>query len=76
VQKHSISVWFFIGVLFLVYGVLILGSGVYGLFVPPLHPVAMSQLHIDLWWGAGMMVVGLAYVARFKPQRAKQSRVS
>lgn len=75
-EKHSISVWFFIGVLFLVYGVLILSSGVYGLFVPPPHPVVMSQLHIGLWWGAGMMAIGLAYVARFRPQRDKQAKVS
>jgi hypothetical protein len=76
VEKHSISVWFFIGVLFLVYGVLILSSGLYGLFVPPPQTVVMSQVHIGLWWGAGMMAIGLAYVARFRPRRDRQDKVS
>lgn len=74
-EKHSLSVWLFIGVLFVVYGVLILSSGIYGLFVPPLHPVVMSQLHIGVWWGTGMIAIGLAYVVRFRPRRVKESKV-
>lgn len=74
--KHSLSVWLFIGLLLVVYGVLILASGIYGLLVPPSHPVVMSQVHIDVWWGAGMIAIGLIYVARFRPRREKQSNVS
>jgi len=51
------------------YGVLILASGIYGLFVPATNPVAMSHLHIGIWWGSGMLVLGLAYVVRFRPKR-------
>ena len=75
-EKHSLSVWLFIGLLFVVYGALILSSGVYGLVVPPTHPVVMSQVHIDVWWGAGMIAIGLVYVARFRPRRDKQSKLS
>ena len=53
----------------MIYGVLILGSGIYGLFVPPSNPVVMSHLHIGIWWGAGMLLLGLAYVVRFRPNR-------
>ena len=72
-EKHSLSVWLFIGALFVVYGVLVLGSGLYGVFVPLAHPVVMSQVHIGVWWGAGMIAIGLAYVVRFRPGRNKQS---
>ena len=72
-KKHSLSVWLFIGALFVVYGVLVLGSGLYGVFVPPAHPVVMSQVHIAVWWGAGMIAIGLAYVVRFRPGRNEQS---
>lgn len=75
-EKHSLSVWLFIGVLFLVYGALVLGSGLYAVFVLPAHPVVMSQVHIGVWWGAGMIAIGLAYVVRFRPRRDKQSNVS
>jgi hypothetical protein len=69
VRKHFIPIWFFIGSLLAFYGALVLGSGIYGLFVLPSHPVAMSGLHIGIWWGAGMLVLGLAYVVRFWPNR-------
>lgn len=75
-EKHSLSVWLFIGVLFLVYGALVLGSGLYGIFVPPTHPVVMSRLHIGVWWGVGMIVIGLTYVVRFRPRRDKQTKAS
>ena len=75
-EKHSLSVWLFIGLLLVVYGVLILGSGIYGLFVPPLNPVVMSQVHIDVWWGAGMIAIGMVYVVRFRPRRDQQSDIS
>jgi hypothetical protein len=69
VGKHFIPIWFFIGSLLTIYGVLILGSGIYGLFVPPSNPVVMSHLHIEIWWGSGMLLLGLAYVVRFRPNR-------
>lgn len=67
--KHSIPIWFFIGSLLVFYGALILGSGIYSLFVPPSHPVAMSSLHIGIWWGAGMLILGGVYVLRYRPNR-------
>jgi len=69
VGKQFIPIWFFIGSLLTVYGVLILGSGIYGLLVPSRNPVAMAHLHIDIWWGSGMLLLGLAYVIRFRPSR-------
>jgi hypothetical protein len=65
--KQTITIWFFVGVLFLVYGVLILGAGIYGLFVPP--DVAMRHLHLSIWWGALLLAVGAFYGLRFRPRR-------
>jgi hypothetical protein len=36
------------GSLLSIYGALVLGSGIYGLFVPSTLPVAMSHLHIGV----------------------------
>lgn len=68
-KQNFIPIWFFIGSLLTFYGALVLASGIYGLFVPPSHPVAMSGLHIGIWWGAGMLVLGLVYILRFRPNR-------
>jgi hypothetical protein len=71
VDKNFISIWFFIGALLALYGALILGSGIYGLYVPSTTAVAMPQLHIPIWWGAGMLVFGLIYAIRFRPKRSQ-----
>jgi len=65
--QHTITIWFFVGVLFAVYGVLILGAGIYGLFDPP--DVEMKELHLSLWWGALLLAVGAFYTIRFRPRR-------
>jgi len=63
--QHRIAIWFFVGALLAVYGVLILGAGIYGLFVPP--NVAMQHLHLSIWWGALLLAIGLFYSIRFRP---------
>ena len=65
--KGFISIWFFIGSLLSVYGVLVLGSGLYELASPPVQPVALANLHSAIWWGALMLALGLLYVVKFRP---------
>jgi FtsH-binding integral membrane protein len=69
----GIPIWFFIGVLLLVYGLLIMGYGVFewatGCY-PPL--VQMTYLHTPLWWGAVLAFFGLFYVIKFRPCRAQK----
>jgi hypothetical protein len=66
-----ISIWFFIGVLLLAYGVLILGAGLYELAAPPEHPVVLAGLHAGIWWGALLIALGVVYSLRFRPGREK-----
>jgi hypothetical protein len=66
-----ISIWFFIGVLLLIYGVLILGAGLYERAVPPEHPVVLAGLHAGIWWGALMIILGAIYTARFAPRKGR-----
>lgn len=64
--EHGIPIWFFIGALLAVYGVLIFGAGIFGLFHPP--RVALANLHAGIWWGALLVVIGLGYVRAFRPR--------
>jgi hypothetical protein len=68
-RKGTISIWFFIGLLILVYGVLILGAGIAGLFSPP--QVVMADLHVGIWWGAFLVLAGAVYVYLFRPGRSR-----
>lgn len=67
--KGLISIWFFIGVLLLAYGILILGAGIYHVYVPPEHMVVLERLHAAVWWGALLILVGGFYTIRFFPKR-------
>jgi hypothetical protein len=61
-----IPVWFFVGVLLAIYGAVILASGLAEWFNPP--PTVLAELHTPVWWGAVLLVVGVVYVARFRPR--------
>lgn len=68
-REKTISIWFFIGVLIFVYGVLILAAGIGELSSPP--PVVMANLHVGIWWGAFLIVIGAVYVYFFRPGRQR-----
>ena len=70
-KEHQIPIWFFIGGILAVYGVLILGSGLFGLVWPPQRPVKLSFLHADIWWGALLTVVGAFYVWKYWPWKVQ-----
>lgn len=63
--RNMISIWFFIGVLVLVYGLIILGAG---LIEGPEHRrVVLAELRVDLWWGALLTIIGAFYTVKFRP---------
>ena len=64
--KH-ISIWFFTGALLLIYGILILATGIWSLSHPPEHPVVLANLHIDIWWGVLLTLIGILYCWKFAP---------
>ncbi len=70
-KEHALPIWFFIGALLLVYGVLILGAGIAGLFDPP--RVALAELHAGIWWGALLVLIGGSYVWAFRPGRGPRT---
>jgi hypothetical protein len=65
--RHFISIWFFIGLLLGIYGILILGAGLYGLGHPPAQQVVLSNLHVGIWWGVLLILLGGFYVYHFFP---------
>jgi len=68
-SDSGISIWFFIGSLLTIYGVLILGYGLYSLAAPPSRPPVLAELHADIWWGAVLLVLGLAYSFTHSPRK-------
>ena len=66
----AISIWFFIGISLLVNGLLILAAGLYELSHPPAFKVVLYHLHANVWWGALLVVSGLAFCVRSRPSTA------
>jgi hypothetical protein len=66
-----VSIWYFVGILLLVYGVLITGAGLYEFVSAPARPVVLAELHAGVWWGAILLVLGAVYTYRFSPRRQK-----
>jgi hypothetical protein len=67
--KHFISIWYFIGLLLDVYGVVILTSGIYDYFNPAAINVQLAYLHAGIWWGAVTLILGLVYTTKFAPKK-------
>ena len=62
-HKHRmLPVWFFIGIVFVIYGVMIFVQGLYDFSHPP--GTVLEKLHPAVWWGALMVVVGLIFALR------------
>jgi hypothetical protein len=64
-----ISIWFFIGVLLTIYGVLITATGLWELVSPPASPPVLFNLHSSIWWGIVLLIIGLIYFIRFFPKK-------
>lgn len=69
--RGLISIWFFIGVILWIYGVIIFGASVYDYLSPSPTQVVMADLHAGIWWGALLIVIGAVYSLRFRPGRVK-----
>jgi hypothetical protein len=70
-KHHIIPVWFFVGLLVLIYGVLILASGIAEWSHPP-HTV-LARLRAPVWWGAILIAIGGIYTIAFRPKKGGPS---
>ncbi len=67
-NRHMIPVWFFVGVILLIYGLVILASGIHEFSHPP--STVLANLHPAIWWGALLTVIGGTYVYLFMPRKS------
>lgn len=68
-KHHIIPVWFFVGALLGIYGVLILISGLREWSNPP--PTVLANLHAPVWWGGLLIVISAIYLYAYTPRRGR-----
>jgi hypothetical protein len=61
-KHHMLPVWFFIGMILILYGVMIFVEGLYDFSHPP--GTVLERLHPAVWWGLFMAVVGLIFTVK------------
>ena len=64
-EHHMIPVWFFVGGLLLIYGILILIQGVVEWSTPP--DTVLSNLHPTVWWSFVLIILGAIFVFKHFP---------
>lgn len=71
-SENKISIWFIIGSLLTVYGIIICGISIYHLFYPlkDTH-IVLDNLHAGIWWGALLLIIGILYIIFFRPGKVK-----
>jgi hypothetical protein len=69
-HREMLPVWFFIGLLLLAYGLIILYAGIHDYN----HPgnVVLANYHASLWGGALLTILGGGYTIRFWPRRKRK----
>jgi FtsH-binding integral membrane protein len=72
-RGSGIPIWFFIGLLLVIYGAMITGYGVFE-WTTGNYPagVQMTNLHTPVWWGGLLAALGLVYVFKFRPGKASK----
>lgn len=60
-SEHAMKpIWYFVGLILIIMGSLILLTGIYQIFNPPAVKTVLGETHPDIWWGAMMTLFGLA----------------
>jgi len=58
---QQLTIWCFIGVLFLIYGLLITGAGIYYLWHPLINYGRM-EYHASIIWGIVLFIAGIIFL--------------
>jgi hypothetical protein len=69
-HREMVPVWFFVGVLLLIYGIIILSLGIKQWSHPA--PVVLANYHAGLWGGILLTVLGAFYTIWYWPRRGRR----
>jgi hypothetical protein len=67
-RGESLSIWFFVGIMTLAYGLVLLPYGAWEWFTNHEAPTVLNQFHPTFWWGLLLTLFGAFYTLRFRPR--------
>jgi hypothetical protein len=69
-RSESLSIWFFVGSLTLLYGIVLLPYGAWEWLTHHEAPTVLNTLHPTFWWGLLLTLFGAFYTLCFQPRAA------
>ncbi|MBD3223205.1 MAG: hypothetical protein GF313_00635 [Caldithrix sp.] len=60
--KKMKPIWFFVGLMLVVIGGLILIAGIMHVVSPPEVKTVLQDTHPDIWWGSIMIITGIIFL--------------
>jgi len=72
-RGEALSIWFFVGIMTLAYGLVLLPYGAYEWFGAHEAPTVLNNLHPTFWWGFLLTLFGGFYTFRFRPRSMKRT---
>lgn len=65
-MRRNFEVWFYIGLLLGLYGIMLISAGVYQWIHPP--ATVLAEYHVTFWAGVMLLVVGAVYSLTYWPR--------
>jgi len=63
-KKGMRSIWYFVGLLMSIIGLIEMAAGISDLVFPSAEHVRLANLHANIWWGIIILITGLVYIVK------------
>lgn len=73
-RGEALSIWFFVGVMTLLYGLVLLPYGAYAWLGHHEASTVLHQLHPTFWWGLLLTIFGGVYTLIYRPRPGDKNR--
>jgi membrane protein implicated in regulation of membrane protease activity len=61
-EEHGLSIWFFVGVMLSIYGIIILIANIPAFSTVATAHVVLEELHAGLWWSILLILLGALFL--------------
>jgi hypothetical protein len=67
-EEHGMSIWFFVGGMLTIYGIIILIANIPAFSSPGQNShVMLGRLHAGLWWSILLLLLGILFLKLHRP---------
>jgi hypothetical protein len=72
-KQEALSIWFFVGIMTLAYGIVLVPFGLWEWLTAHEAPTVLNRLHPTFWWGLVLTLFGGFYTLHNRPRKATKT---